>query len=83
MYKVAFTQRALKDWESVDKDMQVRIAKKLKEYAKDPLQYAIKLTDQKIGTYRFRIGDYRVIFDIDDNHIVILRVGLRKSVYKR
>lgn len=35
MYKIAFTQRALKDWEKVDKDMQIRIAKKLKEYAKD------------------------------------------------
>jgi len=83
MYKVAFTQRALKDWESVDKDMQVRIAKKLKEYAKEPLRYAVKLTDSKIGTYRFRIGDYRIIFDIDDEHIVILRLGLRRSVYKR
>ena len=83
MYKVAFTQRALKDWENVDKDMQVRIAKKLKEYAKDPLQYAIKLTNPKIGTYRFRIGTYRIIFDIDDDHIVILRIGRRRSVYKR
>ena len=83
MYKVAFTQRALKDWENVDKDMQVRIAQKLKEYAKDPLRYAIKLTNPKIGTYRFRIGNYRIIFDIEDNNIVILRVGLRRSVYKR
>jgi mRNA interferase RelE/StbE len=83
MYKVAFTQRALRDWENVDKDMKVRIAKKLKEYASDPLRYAIKLTDSKIGTYRFRIGNYRIIFDIEDNNIVILRVGLRRSVYKR
>ena len=83
MYKVAFTQRALKDWENVDKDMQVRIVKKLKEYAKDPLRYAVKLTNPNIGTYRFRIGNYRIIFDIEDNNIVILRVRLRKSVYKR
>lgn len=83
MYKVAFTQRALKDWENVDENMQVRIAKKLKEYAKDPLRYAIKLTNPKIGKYRFRIGNYRVIFDIEDNNIVILRIGLRRNVYKR
>jgi len=60
MYKVAFTQRALKDWENVDEDMQIRIAKKLKEYAKDPLRYAVKLANPKIGTYRFRIGNYRI-----------------------
>ncbi|ACK42565.1 hypothetical protein Dtur_1287 [Dictyoglomus turgidum DSM 6724] len=34
-------------------------------YAVDPLKYARKLISQKIGTYRFRIGDYRVIFDKD------------------
>ena len=83
MYKVAFTQRALKDWENVDKNMQIRIAKKLKEYAEEPLRYAIKLTDSKIGTYRFRVRDYRIIFDIDDDHIMILRIGRRRSIYKR
>ncbi|WP_456486560.1 type II toxin-antitoxin system RelE family toxin [Candidatus Alkanophaga liquidiphilum] len=36
----------------------------------------------KIGTYRFRIGDYRIIFDIDDDNMVILRIGHRKSIYK-
>jgi mRNA interferase RelE/StbE len=36
----------------------------------------------KIGAYRFRIGDYRVVFDIDDNNVVILRIGHRKSIYK-
>ena len=83
MYKVAFTQKALKDWENVDKNMQIRIAEKLKEYAEEPLRYAIKLTDSKIGTYRFRVGDYRIIFDIDDDHIIILRIGRRRSIYKR
>jgi mRNA interferase RelE/StbE len=34
------------------------------------------------GTYRFRIGDYRVIFDIYDENIAILRIGHRKSIYK-
>ncbi len=36
----------------------------------------------KIGTYRFRIGDYRVIFDIYGEDIVILRIGHRRSIYK-
>ena len=82
MFKVVFTQRALKDLENIDKEMQNRIAIKLKEYAKEPLRYARKLINPKIGTYRFRIGDYRVIFDIDNKNIVILRIGHRRSIYK-
>ena len=82
MYKVVFTQRALKDLENIDKEVRNRIATKLKECTKEPLIYARKLSNPKIGTYRFRVGDYRVIFDIDKENIVILRIGHRKSIYK-
>ncbi len=82
MYKVLFTHRALRDWMDLDKETRNRMARKLKEYAKDPFKYARKLTHPKIGTYRFQIGDYRVIFDIDEGNIVILRVGHRKEIYK-
>lgn len=82
MYKVIFTERALKDWQNLNKVTRNRIAVKLKEYAKEPFRYARKLIHPKIGTYRFRIGDYRAIFDIDNENIVILRIGHRKSIYK-
>ena len=82
MYKIVFTRQALKDLENIDKKIQNRIALKLKEYAKEPLRYARKLIHLRIGTYRFRIGDYRMIFDIDNENIVILRIGHRRSIYK-
>jgi mRNA interferase RelE/StbE len=41
------------------------------------------MVDLSLGTYRFRIGDYRIIFDIEDEEIVILRVGHRKEIYRR
>jgi len=82
MYRIVLTQRALRDLENIDKKTQNRIAAKLKEYAQEPLRYARKLINPDIGTYRFRIGDYRVIFDVDDETIVILRVGHRQNVYR-
>lgn len=82
MYKVLFTQRALKDLENIDNKEQLRIAEKLKIYAREPLGHARKLVSPKIGTYRFRIGEYRAIFDIDSGNIVILRLGHRKNIYK-
>ena len=82
MYKIVFTNRAIKDLKKMEENVKLRIARKLKEYTKEPLKHARKLIDPKIGGYRFRIGDYRIIFDIDNNTIVVLRVGHRKSIYK-
>lgn len=82
MYKIFLTQRALKDLESIDKKTRNRIAMKLKKLAQEPLEQARKLTNPEIGTYRFRIGDYRVIFDLDNESVVILRIGHRKNIYK-
>jgi mRNA interferase RelE/StbE len=36
-----------------------------------------------LGGYRFRVGDYRVIFDMEGEEIVVLRVGHRSHIYRR
>lgn len=82
IYKIVFTHRAIKDLEEIDNNTKSRIGKKLKEYSIEPLSYARKLVNSKIGTYRFRIGDYRVIFDLDEENLVVLRIGHRKNIYK-
>jgi len=82
MYKIVITKRAIKDLTNIDREMKDRIAKKVREYIQDPFTHAQKLSNPKIGTYRFRIGDYRIIFDIDGDELVILRIGHRKSIYK-
>ena len=82
MYKILVTKRASKDLEKLDQQIRTGIIKKLKDYSQSPLHFARKLIDPAIGSYRFRMGNYRVIFDIDDDNIVILRVGHRKDIYK-
>ena len=86
-YKLQLTKKAKNDFLGLQKAMQKRIAKKLKYYISNnnPLKYAKKLKDNRLGTYRFRIGDYRVIFDVDNKAnitiLIILRVKHRKEVY--
>ena len=82
IYKIIFTEKAIHDLTNIDKKDQERIAIKLKNYSKEPLKHARKLISPKIGGYRFRIGDYRIIFDIDDDKIIVLRIGHRKDIYK-
>jgi len=35
-----------------------------------------------LGQYRFRIGDYRVVFDIEGDTLFVLDVGHRKDIYR-
>ncbi len=81
-YKLVYTKTAFRDIQRLDTVAKKRIKKKLEEYASQPLIHAKKLTNSSIGSYRFRIGNYRVVFDIDDKTIVVLRVGHRREIYK-
>ena len=82
-YRLVYTHRAIKDIQRLEPAVKKRIGKTLLRYEEDPLKYAVRLTESKLGTYRFRIGDYRAIFDLEGNEIVVLRVGHRKDIYKR
>lgn len=82
MHEIVFTKRSVADLEKLDDSSKRRILRKLKEYASSPFDFAHKLSDPRIGTYRFRVGDFRVIFDVDGNSIIILRVGNRRDIYR-
>jgi len=82
MYKVLLTERALKDLDSLEKQVRIRIIKKLKKFVSGPIRDIRKLESPKIGTYRFRVGVYRVVFDIDGENLVVLRAGHRRTIYR-
>ncbi|MBE0571382.1 MAG: type II toxin-antitoxin system RelE/ParE family toxin [Ignavibacteriaceae bacterium] len=82
MFRILLTKRALKDLEKLDENNKLRIKEKLNILLSDPISNSKKLSSPLIGTYRFRAGDYRVIFDIDADKVVILHIGHRKDIYK-
>jgi mRNA interferase RelE/StbE len=82
-YKLVYTQRAVKDLSRLEPRVKQRIGRTLLRYEKNPLKFAEKLSDSQLGTYRFRIGHFRVVFDMDGDIIVILRVGHRKDICRR
>ena len=81
-YVILFTKSAKADLDKLDGVISKRIGKKLIYLKEDPLKLSKRLIDFKQGEYRFRIGDYRVCFDIDEDKIVVLRVRHRKEVYR-
>ncbi len=85
MLKFEFKEKAAKEIEKLSPQMRERILKKLQFYSfqKNPLVFAEKLKDQRFGEYRFRIGDYRILFDIKKDVLLILKIGHRKEIYKK
>lgn len=83
-YSVFFSDEAVKDMDRLDKKVLLRIIRKIKWFAlrQNPLDFAARLTYNAIGEYRYRVGDYRVIFDYKEQEIIILRMGHRSSIYK-
>jgi mRNA interferase RelE/StbE len=82
-YSLVYSRRAIKDIQRLEEKTKKRIGKSLLKYSEDPFNYSEKLTDSKLGNYRFRIGDYRVIFDLEGTDIAVLRVGHRKEIYRK
>lgn len=68
----------------LDMDVRKKIFEKLDYFMglSDPLEFAEPVTDPALGQYRFRVGDYRVIFDVKDELFKILKVGHRKDIYR-
>ena len=81
MYKVIFDDNAIEFLKNLDKKNQERIFNKIMSTKEDPFHYFEKLTSKK--QYKLRVGDYRVIADIDKNEIkiLVLLIGHRKNIY--
>jgi mRNA interferase RelE/StbE len=82
-YNLVYTHKAAKDIQKIEATVRKRIGRTLLRYKEDPTKYSRKMINSEHGSYRFRIGDYRVIFDIENDNIVVLRIGHRKEIYRR
>ena len=86
-YQVSFSQRALKDLKKLDKATAALILgwiRKNLQGCQDPRQHGKGLTANHSGEWRYRVGDYRLLAEIQDEQLVILMltVGHRREVYK-
>lgn len=82
--KYSFKGKSIEEFSNLPRKVQLQIKNKLEFFmsAQDPLRFAEHLTDFDLGEYRFRIGDFRVSFDVENNTAKILKVGHRKDIYK-
>jgi mRNA interferase RelE/StbE len=81
-YEITFTDTSRKQFRKLEKDVQERIIKALERIRIRPESYVRKLVGDP--GYRLRVGDYRVILDIQKSELIILviKIGHRKNIYK-
>jgi len=81
MYNLIFDKRALEDMNKLDSQVKERIWNKLQQCKENPFRFLEHLED--IEGFKLRVGDYRVIVDVDNvtKTIKVLKVGHRKNIY--
>ena len=87
-YRVVFTDHARKDLKKLDKQTAAMILGWVRKNLADcenPRQHGKGLTANRSGQWRYRIGDYRLLAQIEEDVILILSlaVGHRRDVYDR
>lgn len=80
MYEIIISEKAFKEISKLEKSIQKRIINGLERIRFRPEAYVKKLVGDP--EYRLRVGDYRIILDINKNNLLVLKVGHRKNIYK-
>ena len=82
MYKIILEKKPENFFRKLERKEQERISKKFNELEKNP-ELGKPLTANLAGLWSLRIGDYRAIYQIKQNELVILilKLGHRKNIY--
>ena len=85
-YRVEVSERFKKEFRKLDKYTQKMLRAWINKNLVDcmnPRQHGKGLTANRSGQWRYRIGDYRLICEINDNELIILAlsVGHRREIY--
>lgn len=78
---VSLDDKAIKDLSKINKPEALKIFSKIEILQDFPKVANLKKLTNFTPPYRLRVGDYRVLFDIEDNTITVYRVRHRKDVY--
>ena len=84
-YQIKWKNSAKKELKSLAKEMIPKIIKTVESLAENPYPTGIKKMVGSNNTYRIRVGEYRIIYNIESNLLIIeiIKIGHRQGVYKK
>jgi mRNA interferase RelE/StbE len=80
-YDVQFKPRAVRDIERLPSRIQAQVLARIEEMSND-LKGDVKRLTNFTPEYRLRVGDYRVLFEVEEKAIVIYRIRHRREAYR-
>lgn len=83
-YQIEVTPAARRDLRKLPRDVLERVDARIQSLATDPRPHgSVKLTNED-ALYRIRVGDYRIIYEVQDEALVVIviRVRHRREVYR-
>ena len=83
-YRIEFTPRARRDFRSFARDIQERIDVRILALTENPRPAGSKKLEGQEGLYRIRAGDYRIVYSLHEDVLLVLvvRIGHRREVYR-
>lgn len=83
-YQVETTSAALRQIKKLPRDVQPAIVAAVEALATNPRPNGVKKLKGEENAYRIRVRDYRILYEIHDEELIILvvKVGTRSSVYR-
>lgn len=84
-YQIQILPTALRELAGLPKKDQKRVDARIQDLVRDPLPPGVQILRGYKGLFRLRVGDYRVLYSILKEKLIILivRVGHRKDAYRR
>jgi len=84
-YKIEWKNSAKKELKKLDRNVIPKIITAVESLASEPHPAGHKKLQGSEHTYRIRTGDYRIVYSIEDQILLIeiIKVGHRKDIYKK
>ena len=83
-YRVSYHHEIPQDIARIPQNIKERIRRSIEErLIKDPYHFGLPLRKSLQGYRKLRVGDYRIIYKIVNDAIIVLKIGHRKHVYDK
>ena len=84
MFDIGYSKQAIKFLKSADKNLSTRILNKIEQLKDNPVQHDSKIVEGYAESiYRVRVGDYRILYEVDykGKLIGIVKIEKRSKIY--
>jgi mRNA interferase RelE/StbE len=83
-YQIFFKGHSRKELLALPNEIMLAIERKIDELANNPRPHGCKKLSGMFNTYRIRIGNYRVIYTLEDRMltVIIIKIAYRKESYR-